>query len=243
MNIPKSWNDVTLYQYQELSKSMKSGEDMLDIFSILLNTTTDDPIIEDMDFDYVKSEIEKLGWLGLEPVGQLNNKIEELYIKEFKNLTLGEFIDIEHYYIESIENLHIICAILYRKQLIDKWGNIEWEPYEYNIENRGEIFLDQPITKVVSVLSGYIEFRTNFLNSYENLFQETVEDSEIEELSGREKIEAEVERMNNKSKSKWSWESILLGLSNGDVTKFDELFKTPLILVFNTLSAKKVLGV
>ena len=243
MNIPKSWNDVTLYQYQELSKSMKSGEDMLDIFSILLNTTPDDPIIEDMDFDYVKSEIDKLGWLSLEPVGQLNNKIEELYIKEFKNLTLGEFIDIEHYYIDAIENLHIICSILYRKRLVNKWDNIEIEPYEYNLIDRGELFLDQPITKVVGVLSGYIEFRTNFLNSYENLFQEPENDDDFDDLTGRDKIDAEVERKNNKSKSKWSWESILLGLSNNDVTKFDELFRTSLILVFNTLSAKKVLGV
>ncbi len=242
MEIPKSWNDVTLYQYQELSKSIDG--DMFDIFSILLNTTPDDPIIEDMDFDYVKDEIDKLGWLNVEPIGQLNNKIEEYTIKNFKNLTLGDFIDIEYYFEKSVDNLHIICAILYRKQLIDKWGNIEWEPYEYNIEDRGEIFLDQPITKVVGVLNGYIEFRTNFLKSYENLFQQNpIEDDEIEELTGRDKIDAEVERLNEASKSKWSWESILLGLSNGDVTKFDKLFNTSLILVFNTLSAKKVLGV
>ncbi len=241
MEIPKSWNDVTLYQYQELSKSIDG--DMFDVFSILLNTTPDDPIIEDMDFDYVKSEIDKLGWLNVEPIGQLNNKIGEYIIKNFKNLTLGDFIDIEHYFEKSVDNLHIICAILYRKQLIDKWGNIEWEPYEYNIEDRGEIFLDQPITKVVAVLNGYIEFRTNFLKSYENLFQQNpIEDDEIEELTGRDKIDAEVERLNEASKSKWSWESILLGLSNNDVTKFDDLFRTSLILVFNTLSAKKVLG-
>jgi hypothetical protein len=242
MIIPKSWNDVTLYQYQELLKSMRNGEDMLDIFSILLNTTPDDPIIEDMDYDEVKKEIDELGWLKLEPIGQLNSKIDEYTIKSFKNITLGEFIDIEHYYIEAVDNLHIISSILYRKQMIDKWGNIEWEPYEYNIESRSEIFLDQPITKVVGVLNGYIDFRTKFLNSYENLFQESNND-DFEELTGREKIDAQKEEMENKAKSKWSWESILLGLSNNDVTKFDDLFKTSLILVFNTLSAKKVLGI
>jgi hypothetical protein len=240
MNIPKSWNDVTLYQYIELSKA--DGNDMIDVFSILLNTTPDDPLIEDMNYDDVVDELSKLGWLSVEPIGQLNSKVDDLYIKKFNNITLGEFIDIEHYFSEPIDNLHIICSILYRQTIKNKWNTIEWEPYDYNVEERGELFLDQPITKVIGVLSGYIDFRTKFLKSYENLFQESNDDDDFEDLSGREKIDAEVSRLENKAKSKWSWESILLGLSNGDVTKFDELFKTSLILVFNTLSAKKVLG-
>ena len=241
MKIPSSWNDVTLYQYIELSKA--DGNDMIDIFSILLNTTTDDPLIEDMDYDYVIDELSKLGWLSIEPIGQLNTKIDNLYIKSFNDITLGEFIDIEYYFLNPVENLHLISSILYRKQLVDKWGNIEWEPYEYNVEKRAELFLDQPITKIIDVLNSYISFRDNFLKSYENLFQEKSSDDDFDELEGRDKIDAEVEKMNNEKKSKWSWESILLGLSNGDVTKFDKLFRTSLILVFNTLSAKKVLGV
>jgi hypothetical protein len=241
MIIPRSWNDVTLYQYIELSKA--DGNDMIDIFSILLNTTPDDPSIEDMNYDNVVDELSKLGWLSVEPIGQLNNKINDLYIKKFNNITLGEFIDIEHYFSEPITNLHIICSILYRQQIKNKWNTIEWEPYDYDIEKRGELFLDQSITKVIGVLNSYIDFRTNFLKSYENLFQESNDDDDFEDLSGRDKIDAEVSRLENKAKSKWSWESILLGLSNSDVTKFDDLFKTSLILVFNTLSAKKVLGV
>jgi len=241
MNIPRSWNDVTLYQYIELSKA--DGNDMIDVFSILLNTTPDDPLIEDMNYDEVVDELSKLGWLSVEPIGQLNSKIDDLYIKRFNDITLGEFIDIEYYFSEPIDNLHIICSILYRQTIKNKWNTIEWEPYDYDVEKRGELFLDQPITKVIAVLNSYIDFRTNFLKSYENLFQESNDDDDFEELTGREKIDAQKEEMENKAKSKWSWESILLGLSNGDVTKFDELFRTSLILIFNTLSAKKVLGV
>lgn len=240
MNIPKSWNEVTLYQYIELTNADSS--DSLDILSILLNTTPDDPIIEDMNYDDVVYEISKLGWLSVEPMGQLSKTIDDLYLKDFKNITLGEFIDIEHYFTEPINNLHIICSILYRQKQKDKWNNDEWEPYTYNITERSEIFLDQPITKVVGVLNGYMEFREKFLNNYSELFTEKIEEEEYIDLTGREKIDAEVSRLNEKAKSKWSWESILLGLSNNDVTKFEKLFSTSLILVFNTLSARKVLG-
>lgn len=240
-NLPKNWSEVTLYQYQELNKSIKY--DIFDELSILLNTTPDDPIIENLDWEEVGKILDKLSWLKKEPNAIIQKEIEGFILKAFNKLTLGEFIDLEYYFENKIENLHIMMAILYRSQKIDDWDHIKIEPYDYDIEERGEIFLDISIIKAFGFLKEYESFRNNFLDSYKNLFVEENNLIEDEELTGREKIEAQKTTLEEKAKSKWSWESILLGLTNNDVTKFDALLNTSLILVFNTLSAKKVLGI
>lgn len=243
LNVPKNWNEITLYQFQELTEAGKGELDVFDELSILLNTTPDDPIIEELDIDEAFEIIDNLKWLKTPPSGQIKRQIGEFHLKKFNNLNLGEFIDIEHYFEDKIANLHFIAAILYKRQMVDKWDNIEWEPYKYELEDRAEMYLDEPVTTLINLISEYNTFREEFLRSYENLFQDNSNNEDESELTGREKIDAEKEAMEEKAKSKWSWESILLGLSNGDVTKFDDLFNTSLILVFNTLSAKKTLGV
>ena len=46
------------------------------------------------------------------------------------------------------------------------------------------------------------------------------------------------ESLKEKTQAAFAWESLLWDLSGGDITKWDHLFKTSLILVFNTLSMK-----
>lgn len=41
---------------------------------------------------------------------------------------------------------------------------------------------------------------------------------------------------------RWSWYQIIRELANGDLTRFDEIFKLKLIMVLNDLSYKKELN-
>jgi hypothetical protein len=246
-DLPKNWNDVTLFQWSEIDKANQkewesSSERTIEIISILLNTTPDDEIFNDIEWEDIEECISKRRWVYDCPSFNFSKNIDNFIAKDFSNLTLGEFIDIE-YFIENNESVKII-PIIYKKHKTDEWENIVFEPYKYNVDERLEYFYDKSVNKTYGLIAEYIKWRDGFLKSYENLFQESVneEDEEDIELAGRERIDAKVEALENKAKSKWSWESILLGLSNGDVTKFDQLFDTSLILVFNTLSAKQVLG-
>lgn len=250
-NIAKNWNEVTLYQYLEINDAISSWENnsyesasdyYIDILSILQNTTPDDPIFEDMEFYEVYEIIGKRRWLFSRPPSVNVTAIEGFNLIPMNKIKLGEFIDCE-YFLENEDQFKIL-PILFKKTETDKWGNLIYEPYIYDLDERYEIFLDQPVTKMIGAIDNYITFKEQFLSSYENLFQ--IKESsldESDELVGREKLDAKKEEMEQKSKSKWSWESILLGLTNNDVTKFDSLLNTSLILVFNTLSAKKVLGI
>jgi hypothetical protein len=246
MTLANSWHEITLYQYLEIEKARNKTWDStselhIELISILLNTTPDDEIFDDMDWDYITQNILTRQWIFGEPLNSATSQLDKFKRIELNNLKLGEFIDCE-YWIDNEESFKIL-PILFKQHRLDDWGNIQFEPYDYNIDERYELFLDTPVTKLYGILIDYINWRKEFLRSYENLFQEPSNKEEDTELTGRERIDAKVEELENKAKSKWSWESILLGLSNGDVTKFKDLFDTSLILVFNTLSAKKVLDI
>lgn len=243
MILPTNWSSITLRQYQELEElnDLSGIELILERLAVLLDTDIYDSQIFDLDMDDILTISNKISWLDSEP-NFIGTDIDfHLKPKDLNTLFLGEFIDIEHYINEPIKNLHIVSAIYFKKIKLDEWENTIEEPYIYDIQKRSELFLDLPITYILKYYKSYLMWRDNFLKTYENLFIEN--QNEEVDLQGYDLIEYQKEVLEEKVKSKWSWESILLGLSNGDVTKFDKLFKTPLILVFNTLSAKKVLGV
>ena len=254
--LPKNWNDISLSTYQELKEleedvELSNTEFFLEQIAILLDTSSDDTLFDELDIDELCIIMDSIGWLKNmnfpKPIQTIQSCFK-LELKPFNKITLGEFIDIEHYIQEPIKNLHIICSILYRKTKPDEWNNIIFEPYEYNIQQRSSIFNNLSINLIYSILTEYINFRTNFMESYKLLFeQENYEDDDIEdidsELKGRELIDSKIKNKENQVKQKWSWEGLIWELSNHDITKFDEIFNSKLIMVFNTLSMKKSLGV
>jgi hypothetical protein len=83
------------------------------------------------------------------------------------------------------------------------------------------------------------------MDSYSNLFEDSNYDViENEEMFDEEElVELKKEIEDEKSKAKFSWDSIIYNLSSGDITKMDAITNLPLIYVFNTLSMKKALDI
>lgn len=247
MQIAKSWKEVKLWQYQELCRSREiEGEfqKAIEQISILAETTSDDPMFDDLSVDELFGLIEMVKFLRVPPKGNIK-EVEDMQCKSMNSLTLGEFIDLEHYFQDPINNLHLICAILFRRKREDDWGNTQLEPYSYSIQERSEIFLDAPLESIYGIVESYYSFRNTFMDNYSPLF-ENPDNYEIDnenELDPEEIEELKREIEEDKKKAKWSWESMIYNLSNGDITKFDAIFNTSLVLVFNTLSMKKTLGI
>jgi hypothetical protein len=248
--LPKSWSDITVEQYQELfllNEDDFNGEFdlILEQLAIILNTSSDDDEFDELDIDDLISLMSKIKWLKLDI--NKNNKliIDNLHCKDFNKLTLGEFIDLEHFFgLNYIENLHIICAIIYKQQSIDQWNNVIEEPYRYDIYERSNKFLEYSIEDVYAIIKKYLDWKQNLMDIYGTLFEdpnfdkiENEEAFDVEEL-----LEMKQEIEEDKKKSKWSWEAIVYDLANNDITKFNDVFDTQLILVLNTLSMKKTLG-
>lgn len=252
--LPKSWNDITLEVYQEIyeienSTEFESNTDfLLELLACVLQIGSDDEMLEDISIDEVCVLIDRISWIRK----PLNIKFQprncKYTAKSFNKITLGEFIDIEHYLSkDNILNIHYLCAIMYRRVKLDEWDNTIYEPYNYDIEERSKEFLDYSIVSIIGILDSYMNFRNNFLENYKPLFEgddhnEEIVEDEYNQLEGRDLIDAKIEHEQNKIKQKWSWDALIWELCNEDITKFDEVTDSNLILVFNMLAMKKSLS-
>jgi hypothetical protein len=166
-----------------------------------------------------------------------------MQIKPLAKLCLFEYIDLDYYFNNNYHtNLDKICAILYRQSNVNEWGEVVLEPYEYDINVRADKFLDLPITEVYGIVAEFLKFKENFLDVYSNLFNEaedelTEDDKAAMEPDEIKEVEAEVKI------NKWSWERMIYGLTNGDITKTEAVGALPLTYVFNILGMKKELDI
>lgn len=250
--MPNSWRDITLSQFQEL-KALEQDESIIGDFefiieqlAVLLDTDSEDELFEDMDIDELLNIINNVKWLRSSPSNSVTQQINDMYCIDLKNIKFGEFLDLEHYFKDNyFENLHYIAAIMYRRKKQDEWGNDIIEPYIYNLEKRALIYLDMSIVNIFGLIKYYIEWKENIMQVYKNLFENPNFDKieNEDELDAKELAELKKEIEEDKRKAEWGWESILWELSGNDLTKYDELFDTNFILVMNTLSLKKAFKV
>jgi hypothetical protein len=154
LKIPDSWGDIKLSQYQEYIQYVKQNPDdrafkmILNLISIL--TDTDIELFCRMPMDSIHQIHNNIKFMEEEPSSKFINIIEINGIrygfqKDLHKLTLGEWIDMEHYIVNGdvIDNLHYITAILYRKVVRegDEYFDYEIEPYtDVQLEGRAKLF-------------------------------------------------------------------------------------------------------
>lgn len=242
--LPKQWSDISLEQFIEIStveKTLGSSHYNCEILSILTDVSIDE--IDEIDIDDMTVIVANYQWIKSQPSTQYKHELLGMKIKPLSKLCLFEYIDLDYYFNDNyLINLDKICAILFRKSKLNEWGELVLEPYDYDIHVRAELFLDLPITDVYGLINEFLKFRQNFLDVYANLFGEaedelTAEDKAAMDLEEIKEVEAEVKN------SKWSWERMIYGLTNGDITKSEAVGALPLTYVFNVLGMKKELDI
>ena len=244
MYLPKQWSEVTLEQFIEISeidKEQGAYHYNSEILSIVSNEPPEN--IEDIDIDELKDYIEQCKWALSQPSNKYKQELLGMKIKPFNKLCLYEYIDLDYYFNDNyLTNLDKICAILYRQSKVNEWGEVVLETYDYDIHLRADKFLDLPITEVYGIVNEFLKFRENFLEVYKNLFGEAEDELTAEDKAAMdpdEIKEVEKEVKNNK----WSWEHMIYGLTNGDITKSEAVGSLPLTYVFNMLGMKKELDI
>jgi len=240
MTLPNSWNDILVDQYIELrglDDSLSYFDFMLETISIVTDTDIDE--LEELSFNELTEIERKLTWLTSEPSKQITREIKEYTYKGLDDLRLGEFIDLNHFFSENfVDNLPTICAILYRQTRKNEWNETIIEPYDYDPKSRSGLFMEVGITQVYGLISLFLEYKSNFENTYANLFKPDLSDEPIEELDEETKKEIEEEEQLDK----FSWERLIYFLTDGDITKTDKVLSLPVVYVFNVLSMKKALN-
>lgn len=250
-NLPNSWAEISYTQYLELQEceadeELEGTELLIEQLSILLDTDSLDPIWDEISLEDFFSLTKSVNWLSRPPRAELLLEWKFYKFKPFNQLILGEFIDIEHFIGEGYAVAPKIAAILYRKNHYNDWGHRVWEPYEYDIEERAQDFISLPVNAVYGMFEEYRKWKENFMEKYDPLFEDTSEEPEgfvPQEMDAHERAEAKKAEAYDAARKQWSWENILWNLSNGDVSRFDGLFASNVILIFNVLAMRKVLDV
>lgn len=163
INIPDSWDEVTIRQFQELtSLETKDFEKTLDIISILTNE--DPETIRQFDVPTLTEILSNLIWTNTMPDDAKYKPLLFYKEKEFgiisrlSDLTVGEWIDLENYLESPIDNIHFIMSILYRP-LITAFNDRDRliEKYDSDVMIRqAEEFLDN--IKITDVYGALIFF-------------------------------------------------------------------------------------
>jgi hypothetical protein len=244
MLLPKQWSDITLDQFIEINqidKDQGANGFNSDLLAIVTDMTYDE--INELDIDELIKLVAQFKWSNAQPSKQYKHELLGMKVKPLSKLCLFEYIDLDYYFNDNYHtNLDKICAILYRQTKVNEWGEVVIETYDYDINTRADKFLDIPITDVYGIVSEFLKFRENFLDVYKNLFGEAEE-----ELTADDKATMEPEEIKEVEKevknNKWSWERMIYGLTDGDITKSEAVGALPLTYVFNMLGMKKELDI
>ena len=207
----------------------------IDVLSAL--TDSDISEFEELDIDELGELTKQIKWVQSDPSRRYKNNLDKYVLKPFTKLTLGEFIDLEHYFSNNyLDHFCHILALLYRRTSKNVYGDDIIEPYEYSPRDRLDWFLDYPITQVYGLIPEYLKFRENFTNTYTNLLVDVVTDDEV-----LEDVEEIKEQKREQEKQKFAWESTIMSLCNDDISKFNDVLNTSVVLVFNILGMRKTL--
>ena len=205
----------------------------IDVLSAL--TDSDISEFEDLDIDELTVLTEQIKWINSEPSKRYKNKLDKYVLKPFTKISLGEFIDLEHYFSNNyLDHFCHILALLYRRTSKNVYGDDISEPYNYSPSDRLDWFLDYPITDVYGLIPEYLKYRENFTNTYTNLLVDVVPDDEV--LEDADEIK---EQKREQEKQKFAWESTIMALCNDDLSKFNDILDMSAVLVFNILGMKK----
>lgn len=146
INIPTRWDDINLYQYQEIQKAKDNDADFITIVSIL--SKTDEKTIRTMPASFISTIVNKLEFLAAPPELHPSNKLGDLYIKNADELTFGEWLDVNNILQNDRYNYATILAILCRRT--DEEYNERF--ISQMLEKRTDFFGQQPITNVLSLV-------------------------------------------------------------------------------------------
>lgn len=224
INLPNGWGEITIDQYYKMVDLKRDDykyevEYIKEIIKIIIE---DDIIFNSLTTDAIITIYKELSFLNEQPIQDdtrtfvIEDKTYTI-INNLNEINLGDYINIE-VTLENEKNTIINSLDIIISGLMDG---------DFN-NNRNNVRHNVPITIAMSVVKEYFAFRDVLLFNYSGLFggnKEEEGDTEFETEIGKPIFS-----------NRWKWFSIIERLANGDITKFDEVTKQPLISALNLLS-------
>lgn len=157
-NVPTSWDEVTLRQYQEIERYYEGKDEHFDVrkvLNILTNHTEDE--INMLPLEYLEEIMEKLNFLSSlpkeeEPRNWCEINGERYSVHTEQKLKTGEYIASDTALKGDKHNYAAIMAVLCRKD-----GELYDSHFENEVlEGRIRLFEQQPVTKILPIISFFL---------------------------------------------------------------------------------------
>lgn len=159
-NVPTSWNQITLKQYQEIEAFYDNTEnksfDVREVINILCNKTIDE--VNALPLEFLDDIMEKMSFLQTkvteqEPTNTLMINGEKYVVNIQNKLKVGEYVAVDSIIKDDKHNYAAMLAILCRKE-----GELYDSKFENEIlEDRVHMWEQQPITDVLRVISFFLQ--------------------------------------------------------------------------------------
>ncbi len=164
LTIPDNWSDITVGTYQKYVEIQegKGSEKNKIVKSLALLCNTSPFIVKKMAYkDLLEIMAIIKNMIDTEPNQEEFRKVFKFKDEEYgfcpnlSNISTGEYIDLESYCKEPIENLHTIMSILYRKITFKR--NERYAIEEYNPDEfKEELFKDCPMDIALGSLGFFL---------------------------------------------------------------------------------------
>lgn len=146
---PKSWSDVSIGQYQEILTIQTDSELNQFIEAISICEDADPEDLRNIPLKDLKSKIIEYQFLKSEPSPDFKktftiDDVEYGLEPELSLMSSGVFIDCEQFRRNTNENLHNLCALVWRP--ITKWSGKEYEIEPHTargFEKRANLFKEK----------------------------------------------------------------------------------------------------
>ena len=186
---PKSWDEITLKQFQEIEKYYSDKDknfDVREVLDIFTDHTRDE--IDQLPINFTDKLLNELTFLKEQPkYGDASASIEidgEKYsINVMEKLKTGEFVAIDTILKNDPHDYISILAVLCRKQ-----GELYDSKFEAELfDERQKLFAKQPIMKIMPLISFFLSLyivRKTHSQLYSeveeglNLIQQNIDNSE-----------------------------------------------------------------
>ena len=158
-NVPKSWDEVTLKQYQEIERyydGKDKGFDIREVLHILTNHSEDE--INMLPIDFLEKIMGSLSFLQEpikeeEPRNWIDIDGERYSVHTENKLKTGEYIASDTALKSDKHNYSGLLAILCRKE-----GELYDSKFEAEVlEDRIKLFEKQPITKILCIIGFFLQ--------------------------------------------------------------------------------------
>ena len=155
---PKSWDELTLKQFQEIEKYYSDKDkdfDIREVLHIFTNKTEDE--INALPITFTNELLNELSFLKEQPkYGDASPKIEidgeEYCINVMEKLKTGEYVAIDTILKSDPHDYISILAVLCRKN-----GEIYDSKFEAEVfEDRQKLFAKQPIMKIMPLIAFFL---------------------------------------------------------------------------------------